>query len=143
MFMTLDPTSRRLRFPVHGDVIVTDTVGFISDLPAELIAAFRSTLEELADADLLLHVIDAADERLFARHDSVERLLADLRLEGIPRLSVLNKCDRLDPATTSNLARRFNAIAVSAIRRDGLDDLIHAAEERLHCKLANRIGGSD
>ncbi len=142
MFMTLDPTSRRLRFPVRGEVIITDTVGFISDLPADLVAAFQSTLEELADADLLVHVVDAADDRLFSRHASVEGILADLHLESIPRLLVLNKCDRLDAGEAANLARRLDGIAVSAIRRDGLDELIHAAEEILHCKLDHRVSSS-
>ena len=75
LFMTLDPTSRRLRFPREGEVVVTDTVGFIADLPPDLVAAFRATLEELADADLLLHVVDAADPRLEQKLEAVERLL--------------------------------------------------------------------
>ena len=82
--MTLDPTSRRLRFPREGEVVITDTVGFLSDLPKDLVTAFRATLEELADADLLLHVVDAADERLDEKLEAVEAILDDLDVEEIP-----------------------------------------------------------
>jgi GTPase len=129
LFMTLDPTSRRLRFPREGEVVITDTVGFIADLPADLVAAFRATLEELADADLLLHVVDAADRRLEQKLEAVERILEQLHLAGIPRLLVLNKADLLEPHEA--VARRFGGVAVSAAKRTGLGDLIHAAEERL------------
>src|SRR5690606_11699943 len=80
LFSTLDPTSRRLRFPREGEVVISDTVGFIADLPPDLVTAFRATLEELADADLLLHVVDAADPELERKVEAVERLLADLDL---------------------------------------------------------------
>jgi len=131
LFMTLDPTSRRLRFPREGEVVVTDTVGFIADLPKDLVAAFRATLEELADADLLLHVVDAADPRLEQKLEAVERLLTELDLAEIPRMVVLNKTDLLPAHEAAGLARRYQGIAVSAVRREGLGDLIHAAEERL------------
>jgi len=131
LFMTLDPTSRRLRFPREGEVVITDTVGFIADLPPDLVAAFRATLEELADADLLLHVVDASDPRLEQKLEAVERLLTELHLEGIPRLRALNKTDLLEPHEAAALARRFQAVPVSAVKRQGLADLVHAAEERL------------
>ncbi|HEY4564748.1 MAG TPA: GTPase HflX [Thermoanaerobaculia bacterium] len=131
LFMTLDPTSRRLRFPREGEVVITDTVGFIAGLPPDLVAAFRATLEELADADLLLHVVDASDPRLEQKLEAVERLLTELHLEGIPRLRVLNKTDLLEPHEAAALARRFQAVPVSAVKRQGLADLVHAAEERL------------
>jgi GTP-binding protein HflX len=131
LFMTLDPTSRRLRFPREGEVVVTDTVGFLADLPPDLVAAFRATLEELADADLLLHVVDAADPRLEQKLEAVERLLTELHLEEIPRLLVLNKTDLLEPHEAAALARRFEGVAVSAVKRQGLGELIQAAEERL------------
>ncbi|HRC87811.1 MAG TPA: GTPase HflX, partial [Thermoanaerobaculia bacterium] len=130
LFMTLDPTSRRLRFPREGEVIVTDTVGFIADLPEDLVTAFRATLEELADADLLLHVIDAADPRLATKVEAVEKLLADLEIEGKPVLRVLNKIDRLTPEEARSLARRFDAVPVSALSRRGLAELLATAEER-------------
>jgi GTP-binding protein HflX len=131
LFMTLDPTSRRLRFPREGEVVITDTVGFIADLPPDLVAAFRATLEELADADLLLHVVDAADPRLEQKHEAVERILEQLHLGEVPRLVVLNKTDLLEPHEAESLAHRFKGVAVSAAKRRGLGELIHAAEERL------------
>jgi GTP-binding protein HflX len=131
LFMTLDPTSRRLRFPREGEVVITDTVGFLSDLPKDLVAAFRATLEELSDADLLLHVVDAADPRLVTKLQAVERLLKELELDEIPRLLVLNKVDLLPEHDVKVLAARYGGIPVSAARRQGIPDLIHAAEERL------------
>lgn len=131
LFMTLDPTSRRLRFPREGEVVITDTVGFIADLPPDLVAAFRATLEELADADLLLHVVDAADPRLEQKLEAVGRILEDLHLNESPRLIVLNKSDLLPPHEAEALAHRFGGVAVSAVKRTGFADLIHAAEERL------------
>ena len=130
-FMTLDPTSRRLRFPREGEVLITDTVGFLSDLPPDLVNAFRATLEELADADLLLHVADAADPDLEGKLAAVDRLLERLGLGSLPQLLVLNKADLVPTDEMEHLARRYRGIAVSATRRLGLDGLIHAAEERL------------
>jgi GTPase len=141
LFMTLDPTSRRLRFPREGEVVITDTVGFISDLPADLVAAFRATLEELADADLLLHVVDAADPDLDGKMAAVDRLLEELELTEIPRLVVLNKADLLEPATAAALEERFSGVAVSALRRQGLERLIRAAEERLQQVILRRREG--
>ncbi|MDY7093574.1 MAG: GTPase HflX [Acidobacteriota bacterium] len=131
LFMTLDPTSRRLRFPREGEVVITDTVGFISDLPPDLVTAFRATLEELEDADLLFHVADAADPRLETKVRAVESLLAELGIGDLPRLTVLNKADLVDEATLAELVRRYQGIAVSAVRRRGLRDLIAAAEAQL------------
>ena len=112
-------------------MVVTDTVGFIADLPPDLVAAFRATLEELADADLLLHVVDAADPRLEEKLEAVERILTELHLDAAPRLVVLNKADLLEPYEAAALARRFGGVAVSGVKRQGLADLVHAAEERL------------
>ncbi len=131
LFMTLDPTSRRLRFPREGEVIITDTVGFISDLPKDLLAAFRATVEELADADLLLHVVDASDEHMEDKKQAVERLLEKLELAAIPRLIVFNKGDLIGPAAGAALARRYAGVLVSARGRTGLSDLIAAAETQL------------
>jgi GTP-binding protein HflX len=124
LFATLDPTSRRLRFPDEREVIITDTVGFIRDLPEDLVAAFRATLEELGDADLLLHVIDAADPRLASQSEAVERILAELDLGDKPRLLVFNKADRLPPGQAEALAHQAGGIAVSAVRREGFDTLL-------------------
>ena len=131
LFMTLDPTSRRLRFPREGEVIVTDTVGFLADLPRDLVAAFHATLEELTGADLLLHVVDVADPRLEAKVASVARILDGLGLAGIERLTVLNKADLVPPAEAATWVRRYGGVAVSAATREGLAELVAAAEERL------------
>jgi GTP-binding protein HflX len=131
LFMTLDPTSRRLRFPREGEVVITDTVGFIADLPKDLVAAFRATLEELADADLLLHVVDVADPRREEKMQAVERILGDLELADTERMVVFNKADLLPPGEAEALARRHRGVAVSAVKREGFDRLIRAAEERL------------
>src|SRR5207237_4644566 len=93
LFATLDTRSRRLRFPEEREVVITDTVGFIRDLPKDLFAAFRATFEETADADLLLHIVDAADPAKQKHIETTEKLLAELSLEGITRLLVFNKAD--------------------------------------------------
>ena len=129
LFVTLDPTCRRLRFPREGDVIITDTVGFIQELPADLVTAFRATLEELADADLLLHVVDAGDPKMERKIEAVWRLLADLKMDGIPRLMVFNKSDLLEEPALRALTARYECLAVSALRRTGLEALVAAAEE--------------
>lgn len=115
LFATLDPSSRRLRFPRDRSVIITDTVGFIQDLPPDLMEAFSATLEELTSADLILHVIDGASPRLEQQIGTVEGLLADLELAVKPMIRVLNKSDLLDGETISNLTRRYDAVAISAV----------------------------
>ena len=131
LFMTLDPTSRRLRFPREGEVVITDTVGFLSDLPRDLVTAFRATLEELADADLLLHVLDLSDDRLEEKKRAVEELLTELDLAEIPRLLVLNKADLVPAERARNLAESLGGVAISATQRQGMRQLIAAAEEEL------------
>lgn len=127
MFATLDPTSRRLRFPRERDVIVTDTVGFIRDLPPDLVAAFRATLEELEGADLFLHVIDAAAPDLERRMAAVRRVLGDLALSRTPELLVFNQIDRLPPGAGAALAERHHAVAISALHGSGLHELLERA----------------
>jgi GTP-binding protein HflX len=131
LFATLDPTSRRLRFPRDREVIVTDTVGFIRDLPEDLVAAFRATLEELHDADLLLHVVDAADPRMDDRAGAVEAILRDLGLADKPRLLVLNKIDRLAPGQGEALAHLRDGVAVSAAEKRGLEELLRRCDRIL------------
>jgi GTP-binding protein HflX len=131
LFATLDPTSRRLRFPRDREVIVTDTVGFIRDLPPDLVNAFRATLEELGDADLLLHVVDASDPRHDDQIAAVERILADLGLDGKERVLVFNKADRLAPGEGAAIAHQRGGIAISAATRDGLSDLLHRCDRLL------------
>ncbi len=130
-FETLDTSSRRLRFPAEREVILTDTVGFMRDLPKELTVAFRSTLEELRDADLLLHVVDASAKDPEEQISAVEGILADLNLDRIPCMLVFNKCDRVSPAEAAILCRRFGAAAVSSFQPDTLRPLVRSLEQRL------------
>ncbi len=143
MFATLDPTSRRLRLPYEQEVIINDTVGFIRDLPKPLIAAFRATLEEIGDSDLLVHVVDASNARAIQQVDSVNKILSDLDLQNIPSLVVLNKCDLVDRTTIANLRRQIaldnesECVAVSAIRSRSLKPLIEGIGELLAKDLSN------
>jgi GTP-binding protein HflX len=131
LFATLDPTSRRLRFPRDREVIITDTVGFIRDLPEDLVTAFRATLEELYDADLLLHVVDASDPRHDQQIAAVEAILRDLELEGKRRLLVFNKADRLPAGDALAIAHHRDGVAISAVNRDGLPELLHRCDRIL------------
>jgi GTP-binding protein HflX len=131
LFATLDTASRRLRFPREREVIITDTVGFIRDLPRDLIDAFKATLEELEDASLLLQLVDASDP---ARSDHirwVEQILVELKLEQTPRLLVLNKADLLEPGSAAAEARAKGGVAISAIDRETLHPLLELVERRL------------
>jgi GTP-binding protein HflX len=130
LFATLDPTSRRLRFPRQREVVLTDTVGFIRDLPKDLAAAFRATLEELEDADLLLHVVDVSDPRREEQAEAVERILGTLDVAETPRLLVLNKADRA-PEAAKAAAGETGGVAISALTRDGLQALLARCEEIL------------
>lgn len=124
LFETLDTSSRRLRFPRDREVIVTDTVGFIRDLPKDLMGIFRTTLRELRDADLLLHLVaaDASDPDRKIR--AVEDILRDLDMADIPRLLVFNKCDQIPLSERDGLCRRFGALAISAMQPQSLTPLI-------------------
>ena len=139
LFATLDPSSRRLRFPRDIEVIITDTVGFIRDLPKELMAAFRATLEELENADLLLHIIDISNPRHPDQIRSVETIIDELNLCSIPMIRVLNKVDRVNPEIRKGLIRRLDGIAVSALNRSTLKPLsekMEAAVEHLYVNTA-------
>jgi GTP-binding protein HflX len=141
LFATLDPTSRRLRFPRDREVIVTDTVGFIRDLPADLVTAFRATLEELDDADLLLHVADAADPRLDDHVRAVEKILGELGLLGTPRLLVLNKVDRMRPGEGEAAAHARDGVAISAVTRRGFPELLSRCDRILWADGKSVLGG--
>ncbi|MGQ0508609.1 MAG: GTPase HflX [Myxococcaceae bacterium] len=136
LFATLDPTSRRLRFPHEREVIITDTVGFIRDLPKDLVNAFRATLEELSGADLLLHVIDAADPARDEQVAAVEKILSSLDLAQTPRLKVWNKADALPPGEAVELAQREGGVVVSAQTGAGLDQLLDKADRTLFAEGA-------
>jgi GTP-binding protein HflX len=127
LFATLDPTSRRLRFPRDREVIITDTVGFIRDLPKDLKRAFRATLEELSDADLLLHVVDAADPAWEEQTRAVEGILGELGLLATPRILVFNKADRAGPIARG-LASSHGGVAISALSKEGFDALLTRAD---------------
>ena len=131
LFATLDPTTRRLRFPRERELILADTVGFIRDLPKDLAQAFHATLEELDDADLLLHVVDAADPDRDAHITAVERILGDLELAETPRLLVYNKADRLLPEEQSILEAGGRNLAISALDRKTILPLLAAMESAL------------
>jgi GTP-binding protein HflX len=132
MFSTLDPSSRRLRFPREREIIITDTVGFIRDLPAGLLTAFRATLEELFDAHLILQLVDGSSPAPEQLIQSVEKTLAELNLTRIPALLVFNKMDLLSPTQRLSLARRFpDAVLISALDRSTFLPLLKRIEERL------------
>lgn len=142
LFVTLDPTSRRKRLPKETEIIITDTVGFIRELPKELVTAFRSTLEELSDADLLVHVVDISNPDFLNQIESVERILESLDLHGIPMIRVLNKTDLVSQESVTTLAKRLNGIPVCAKKPDTLETFLGVMESRLaeavrRCRQAN------
>jgi GTP-binding protein HflX len=131
LFATLDPTTRRLRFPREREVIITDTVGFIRNLPQKLLDAFKATLEELEDADLLIHVVDLANPRFLEHMEAVEQILTSLGLDAKPVLKVFNKTD-LAPANLAALQCRIHqGVAVSALDPGTLPPLIARLEEKV------------
>ncbi len=143
LFATLDPTLRKVKLPHGGDVILSDTVGFVSDLPTTLVAAFRATLEEVIEADLILHVRDIAHEDTAAQARDVETVLAQLGLDITDRdrvIEVWNKIDKLDPDYRSKLLDegsrsaldRPTAVPCSAVTGDGVDELLSLVEDRLN-----------
>jgi len=136
LFATLDPSSRRLKFPRDTEVIITDTVGFIKDLPKDLLVAFRATLEELENADLLLHVIDISNPQYSAQIESVETILSDLNLQHTASIRVLNKRDLLNPATIQKINRALRGTAVSAKDKSTLMPLIEQMETMIEDKLS-------
>jgi GTP-binding protein HflX len=134
LFATLDPTLRRHQITNHLAVILADTVGFIRQLPHELVAAFRSTLREVCDADLLLHVIDASDERVGDTIEQVEEVLAEIGADRVPRIEVYNKLDLLEnasPRMERNEQGQVIKIWLSARTGEGLNLLDRAIEERV------------
>ncbi len=138
LFATLDTASRRLRFPREREVIITDTVGFIRSLPKSLMGAFKATLEELQDSDLLIHVVDAANPRFQEQISQVDAILEELELGDKPRLLVYNKSDlvtalrKKDPVSFIRVrqsGRRYRAISVSALDRSSLEPLLAELEK--------------
>jgi len=140
LFATLDPTVRRLDLPEGGHVILADTVGFVRDLPHELIAAFRSTLQEAREADLILHLIDASDPNRWQRVRQVNSVLKQLDADQVPQIRVYNKIDKLDrkPRVTNNRAGEGRAVWLSALSGEGLPMLKEAIARRLSQKTVHR-----
>lgn len=141
LFATLDPTSRRLRFPEDMEVIVTDTVGFIRNLPDELLKAFESTLEELFEADLLLHVIDAANPAWRTQVEVVEKLLSQLELDTIPCLKVFNKIDQLSPEERQHFLGIAEGVGISAFDASTLPVLLERAQQLLRAVVGKDMTG--
>jgi GTP-binding protein HflX len=133
LFATLDPTTRRLALPSGRTILLTDTVGFIQKLPTQLVAAFRATLEEINDSELLLHVVDVTHPNVREQVTTVKELLTDIGLGRRPLLVALNKVDLLqEPQTAREVARQYpNAVAVSALQGWGLHELVNAIESLL------------
>lgn len=131
LFATLDPSSRRLRFPQDMEVIITDTVGFIRNLPKDLMVAFRATLEELENADLLLHVVDISNPAHKEQIQAVDRIIEELRLTRIPMVQALNKIDLIPTEDAENLCRTLKGIPISAKNRTSLLPLIEVMAERI------------
>ena len=125
MFETLDPTSRRLRVPKDRDVLLADTVGFIRDLPSELVEAFQATLEEIEMSVLILHIIDSSDPEFGERVDAVSRILTGLKLQDIPQIVVFNKSDLLSSAELVELEKQSENLVVSARTGYGTDVLVN------------------
>ena len=137
LFVTLDPLVRKVKLPDRRELLVSDTVGFIDRLPHALVAAFRATLEEVAGADLLLHVIDAASPDRARHMDAVAAVLGEVGAGRVPVLEVFNKCDRLDAAESTRLrALHPGALCVSALTGEGRDEVIAAMETRLGLDVA-------
>jgi GTP-binding protein HflX len=131
LFATLDPTTRRMRFPESREVVMTDTVGFIQNLPKDLMAAFRATLDEAVDADLILHVLDGSSPHIDMHLREVERTLDKLGCEGTPIVRVLNKVDAVSPVLWEALQERFLGMLCSAQTKEGLPELLCEMERRL------------
>lgn len=134
LFATLDPTTRRVELPGGYAMLLTDTVGFIQKLPTTLVAAFRATLEEIAEADLLLHVVDISHPNALLQFEAVQKTLDEIGATHIPSITALNKADRLpDPALAAQIAAQFpRSIAISAAKGQGIADLLEMMRRELY-----------
>jgi GTP-binding protein HflX len=132
LFVTLDPLVRRVRLPDGRELLLSDTVGFIARLPHALVAAFRATLEEVAEADLILHVIDASSPERDRQIKAVERVLAEVEADDVPAIEVMNKVDRVGDAERTRLVTRDSSrLTISALTGEGVDELIDSIAARL------------
>jgi len=131
MFATLDTSSRRLKFPEERELIITDTVGFIRDLPDDLVSAFKATLEELEDASLLIHLVDISNPYFENHIDAVNRILKELGLDTKPVILVFNKADKLTPLEVQQICNRYHAIGISAIDKKTVLPLIDIIQNKI------------
>ncbi len=131
LFSTLNPTTRKLTLPSGKQILVTDTVGFISQLPKELLNAFRATLEELGESSLLIHVADISDPLLDDKIESVEKILLETGYESIPRITILNKADRVNKEIAYNISKRYNAAVISAKHKETTTAFFESLESKL------------
>jgi GTP-binding protein HflX len=130
MFATLDPKLRQLQLPSRRKILLSDTVGFIRNLPHTLVTSFRATLEEVERAELLLHVRDASSPMMEEQKAQVEQVLGELDVEGKPIIEVMNKIDLVDPET-KDLLERNGRVLTSGLMREGLDRLLEAMDAAL------------
>jgi GTP-binding protein HflX len=130
LFATLDTRSRRLSLPLGNTIILSDTVGFIRDMPQDLFAAFRATFEEAADANLLLELVDASDEEERSHKEETNKLISELGLDHVPRIRVYNKADRLEPVAVEALGQEENALVTSALDAKSLKPLLEELQRR-------------
>ncbi len=137
LFATLDPTTRRISLPGGREILMTDTVGFIQKLPPTLVAAFRATLEEVEEADILLHVVDITHPHVLAQAEAVGKVLEELGVTDKPMIVALNKIDLLsDPEGARRIAKAFpNSVAISAVRKTGLEELKERLKSVLEAQL--------
>lgn len=131
LFSTLSPTTRKIRLPSGTDVLIIDTVGFITGLPEDLINAFRATLEEIGEADLLLHVIDASDPMVEDKIESVEDILNSMGFGDIPMLKVFNKKDKTDEKTVGLIERAYDTTVVSALSKANIRELLSLIDQNV------------
>jgi GTP-binding protein HflX len=149
MFATLDPTSRRLRLPREQEVIINDTVGFIRDLPPDLLSAFRATLEEISESSLLIHLVDASNPRFVQQIESVERILRELKLAEIPTILALNKADLMDAEEMQASVRQVthdrtrDVVVISATDPRSIEPLLEKAGAVLARNLMIRTGDEE
>jgi len=142
LFSTLDTATRRLRFPAFHKVVITDTVGFIKDLPKDLMGAFQPTFDELKESDLIIHLIDISHPHFPEHIEAVEKILFELNLDAIPRLRVFNKEDKLDREEGRGICKKYDGVSISAFSPESLENFFQAIDRKLW-KVNHSIDGVD
>jgi GTP-binding protein HflX len=138
LFATLDPTTRRIRLAGGQEFLLTDTVGFVERLPTTLVAAFRATLEEIAEADLIVHVVDASSPAMQRQVEAVAQVLGEIGAAGRPVIIALNKVDLqygVESTCLSGDAATLTSVQVSALKGSGIDALLHCISQNLHLQF--------